>query len=806
MMNKKLYKLMDWAGIEAICYGECVHPEELLGAHTVGTSTLVQCFFPGAKAVNVVYGNEKKPEKIKAEKADDMGYFAALLPGKDKKDYVYEVNFTGKDTVEIADPYLYTGLTKEADLDQFATGNACNAYTYLGAHMESHHGIKGCKFAVWAPFAVSVSVVGDFNDWNALMHPMMRRDPFGVYEIFIPEAKAGDQYKYSILQKGGLRVMKADPYGIRFEESSEHASVIVDGRPYRWSDGEYVKNRTVDMEHSPYNSYEVFLGNYLYGGDHYEKLKSRISTLVSFVKEMGYTHIELTPFLEHAEDASMGYAPMNFYALTSRYGGAEDYKALVNEAHKNGIGVIMQWPANCFDQIAMGLSCFDGSCLYEHEDVKKGEDARNGRKLFNYARPEVSSYLYSALHYMLSEFHFDGIKVCDVASMLYLDYYRAPGQWTPNMYGGNENLEAMNFMKSLNQLVHKDFPGCFTIAEDESTYPNMTRFSHSEENLGFDLTCNEGFNNNLLEYMSHDPYERKYYHDRLTLSSFYYTNEAYTIGLSQRHVNYGKGGAITRMPGDEKTRIANMKAMFAYNMFHPGKKKNIMGQEFGEKMDFYVGRPLETDLLKNDSHIELLEFVKELNHYYLAHPAFYGSDSEEGGFIWLHNLGAEDNILSFIRKDNISGEEFIVVMNFSGAEKENLQMGVPLAGRYTVQFDTECGEVTGDTYESVEESCQGRSESIRMNLPSFSATVLSFAPYTKKEMEEREKKKALLEAKKQEQLRKKSELAKEKAKIRKSLKEELEKKFWDAESETEKGSEKVKEVKKTVMKKTVKKA
>ncbi len=804
-MTKKLYKYMDWASIEGICYGECVHPEELLGPHNEGNQTLLQCFFPGAKTVTVIAGNGKKSEEVKAEKADDAGYFAALLTGKDRKDYLYKVAYDKDDSVEVVDPYLYTDLLKEEEIENFVSGNSRTAYQFMGAHMESHKGVKGCRFALWAPCALSVSVVGDFNDWNALSHPMMRRDPYGIYELFIPEAKAGDQYKYSILLKGNRRQLKADPFGQAFEESSEHASLIVDGRPFKWNDTAY--QRAEDITGSPYNSYEVFLGNYLYGGDRYLRLKDRAKTLVSYVKEMGYTHIELTPFFDYGEENSMGYAPLNFFAVTKRFGNSDDFKYLVNEAHNQGIGMIMQWPFNCFDPDSAGLSCYDGSCLYEHEDVRKGVDARNGRKLFNYARPEVQSYLMSSLCYMIEEYHFDGIKFCDVASTLYLDYYRAPGQWVPNMYGGNENLDAIAFMKLANRLVHKNYKGVFTIAEDESTFPLMTTASHGDDNMGFDLTCNEGFNNNLLEYMSHDPYERKYYHDRLTLSSFYYTNEAYTIGLSQRHINYGKGGAIGRMPGDEAAKFANMKLLFSYNMFHPGKKKNIMGQEFGEETDFFVGRPLETDLLKNASNRELLDFVKALNHFYLEHPAFYGMDQEEGGFVWIHNLGAEDNILSFTRNDKESGESFFVVMNFSGANREKVRFGVPVPGRYKEVFNVSDADLKkkGIVYESLEEMCHGRSDSITLTMEAFSLKLFSFVPYTQAELAERARIKAELEAKRKEELRKKKELAKEKARIRKSLKEELERKFREAEIAIEKGSEKPKTVKKTSKAKSVKK-
>lgn len=793
-MTKKLYKFMDWAGIEGICYGDEKHPEEYLGPRNTGLSTLVQGFFPGAKSVVVVIGEGKKQEEIKAEKADDAGYFAALLPGKDRKDYVYQVTYDNKDVKELIDPYAYTSLLKESDLDSFVGGHEKHAYKFMGAHMESHKGVKGCRFAVWAPTAQAVSVVGDFNDWNPLCHQMMLRDPFGVYEIFIPEAKAGDHYKYSILVKGNERKLKADPYGVSFEESNERASVIVDERPYRFTDKDY--KRETDLIHKPYNSYEVFLGNYLYDGDHYAKLKNRIPTLVNYVKEMGYTHIELTPIFEYHKEETMGYAPLNFFATTARYGEVATYKKLVDEAHKNGIGVIVQWPVNCFDYHDAGLMNFDGSCLYEHEDPRKGVDQRNGYKLFNYERPEVKCYLMSSLSYLLEEFHFDGVKFCDTASMLYLDYFRAPGEWEANIYGGNENLGAIAFMKKCNDYVHKNYEGVFTIAEDESTYPGMTLSSSREDKIGFDLTANEGFNFNLLEYMRHDPYERKNFHDRLTLSSFYYTNEAYTIGLSQRHVNYGKGGAMSQMPGSEEEKIANMKALFAYNTFHPGKKKNLSGQEFGEYTDFYVGRPMETELLKNDAHQELLSFVKDLNHFYLAHPAFYESDQEEGGFNWVHSLSAEDNLLTFTRKANKSLEEFFILMNFAGAEKECYPIGVPTPGRYEEVFVLG-REEEKKAYESVEESVHGRTDSIKVNLPAFSAVVLKCKPYSQEELNERARIKAELEKKRQEELRKKKELQKEKARIRKSLKEELARKFREAETAILSGSEKEKPVKKT---------
>lgn len=773
-MNKKLYNMMDWAAIEEVVYAECDHPQEYLGAHNVGKQTLVQAFFPDAKAVSLYINGSEGPrgktvkEEIKMERMDDTGFFAALLSGKNRKDYKYYVQYPGKGKrpKQFMDPYNYVNNLSEDDAERFHLGSLNNSYEVMGAHITTVDGVRGCMFRVWAPNAVRVSVVGDFNEWNEKIHQMVRLYHTGIFELFLPEVREGEKYKYAILMRGGIASFRTDPYSVSQELRPDCASIITSLKGFKWEDEAWLKERKVKNIHeTPVNIYECMLGSVM----------KDIQNLISYVKEMGYTHVLLMPVMEYAQDETEGYQTSLYYAPTSRFGTPGDYQYLINELHKAGIGVILQWTANCFAVSADGLGRYDGTCLYEHEDPRRGVDPRNGTLLFNYQRPEVAAYLLDNAVYWIREYHVDGFMLCDTASMLYLDYYRKPGQWIANIYGGNENLEAIEFIKKWNRLLHKKFPGVLTIAEDESGWSGMTG-EVQEDCLGFDLCCNHGWNQDVLEYMTYDPIERYAHHHELTMSMIYQYNESYILPISHNNTNFGQGNIIDRMPGSRADQINNMKVMYGYLMTHPGKKQMFMGQ----------------DALQGDGTEAFREYMKALNHFYLEHKACYELDETQDGFTWINDISANENVISFVRNGKKPQDFLLVVLNFANAPYEKYKIGVPKMGRYREIFASDAavyggtGIVNARMVPSRDEECDGREQSVRIMLAPLSVSIFEFVPYSEKELAEKEKKKREKEQKRLENEQKKAKLAKEKAKIKASLKEELAKKIADAEAAIEK--------------------
>ncbi|MGN0326461.1 MAG: 1,4-alpha-glucan branching protein GlgB [Lachnospiraceae bacterium] len=780
-MNKKLYKMMDWAAIEEIVYAECDHPQDYLGAHNVGNQTLVQAFFPDAQAVTIYINGVDGPkgktvkQEVKMDMADDAGFFAALLPGKNRRDYKYYVQYKDKSkkAKQYYDPYHFTNQLSEEEVEKFHLGSLGNSYEIMGAHITTVAGVRGCMFRVWAPNAIRVSVVGDFNEWDDRIHQMVRLDDSGIFELFLPGVEAGEKYKYAILMRGGLVSMRTDPYSFSRESSPGCASIITGMKGFRWQDDTWMKERKTAGYHSmPVNLYECSLRNFM--KDQAFDMRSVVKDIISYVKEMGYTHVELMPFMEYTKDETEGYQTSLYYAPTNRYGAPEDYKYLVNELHKAGIGVILQWTPGCFAASEDGLGRFDGTCLYEHEDPRQGVDPRNGTLLFNYQRPEVAAYLLDNAVYWMKEYHIDGFKLCDTASMLYLDYYRHPGQWIPNIYGGNENLEAIDFIKKWNRLVHKKYQGVLTIAEDESGWAGMTG-EVQDQCLGFDFCCNHGWNQDMLDYMHYDPIERYAHHHELSMSMIYQYNESYILPISHNNTNFGQGDIIDRMPGSRKDQINNMKVMYGYLMTHPGKKQMFMGQE-----EIREGNEGFTN------------YMKALNHFYLEHKALYEQDEEEAGFEWINNISANENVLSFVRRAKNPEDWLLVVLNFANTSYEKYKIGVPEMGRYKEILSSDAeqfagtGMVNGRILPSKEEECDGRENSIKINLAPLSISIFECHPYSGQELDEIKKKKAEKERKRLENEQKKAKLAREKAKIRASLKEELAKKIADAEAAIEK--------------------
>lgn len=559
-MNNRLYKLMNWPRIEGIIYSEEDSPHEILGPHAAGKSVLFQTFQPGAESVSVITEDGKKH---KMEMVDEAGYFAYLLAGKIPDNYEYEVT-REDESIRIKDAYQFkTGLTQN-DVEKFNAGIHYTIYEKLGAHVMTSGKVQGTHFAVWAPNAVRVSVVGDFNHWDGRMHQMSRNAESGVFEIFVPDVKPGECYKYEIKAKGGLTYLKADPYAFGQQLRPDSASVVRE-LDYAWKDRKWMKEREKkQQENSPVSVYELYLGSFKKSDTgEYLNYRELASEIVRYVQETGYTHVELMPVMEHPLDASWGYQVIGYYAPTARYGSAEDFMFFVDTLHQAGIGVILDWVPAHFPRDTYGLAQFDGTCLYEHADPRQGAHPHWGTLIYNYGRPQVSNYLIANALYWVEKYHVDGIRMDAVASMLYLDYGKNDGEWVANIYGGHENLEAMELLKHLNSVMKKRNPGVFMIAEESTAWPKITG-KVEEDGLGFDLKWNMGFMNDFLTYIGYDPYFRAHHHNELTFSMIYAYSENFMLVFSHDEVVHGKSTMIGKMPGVLEDKFANLRLTYAY--------------------------------------------------------------------------------------------------------------------------------------------------------------------------------------------------------------------------------------------------
>lgn len=749
-MNNKLYKLMNWPRIEGIIYSEEDNPHEVLGPHVVGKSVLFQTFQPGAVSVKLMIAGEEKAYKM--ELVDEAGYFACLIAGKIPEEYVYEVTYAEGITIKIKDAYRFNIGISEKDIDKFNAGICYDVYENLGAHPMTIDGVSGTFFAVWAPNAVRVSVVGDFNHWDGRVHQMRRNASGGIFEIFIPQVGAEECYKYEIKAKGDITYLKADPYAFGQQLRPDTASVVRD-ISYEWNDQKWMKERHAHhKENSPVSVYELYLGSFRRNKDTGEYMNYReLAPLVAeYVKEMGYTHVELMPVMEHPLDASWGYQVIGYYAPTARYGSAEDFMFFVDTLHKAGIGVILDWVPAHFPRDTYGLSRFDGTCLYEHMDPKKGMHSHWGTLIYNYERPQVSNYLIANALYWVEKYHADGIRMDAVASMLYLDYGRKEGEWVPNMYGGNENLEAIEMLKHLNSIMKKRNPDVYMIAEESTAWPKVTG-SVQEDGLGFDLKWNMGFMNDFLSYISYDPYFRSYHHNELTFSMIYAYSENFMLVFSHDEVVHGKSAMIGKMPGVNEDKFANLRISYAYMMTHPGKKLLFMGQDIGEFKEFDETRETEWSLLSYKEHKGLNRLVKDLNALYKEQPALYEKDTQPEGFEWINCISAERCMVAFMRKTDRPEEGLVITVNFANAEQE-FQVGVPYEGMYQeiLNTDAECyggwGRVNADKKAALDGEWDGKPYSFTMKAAPLSASIFAFAPYTEKEKEQIEKKKQKAEA------------------------------------------------------------
>ena len=629
---------------------------------------------------------------------------------------------------------------KVTDWDQylFGQGNHYEIYKKLGAHLTEKDGVAGTYFAVWAPRAKSVKVIGEFNNWDGKDHEMTRLEPLGIYELFIPGVGEGMTYKYLIDGADGNLHYKCDPYGFSAEMRPGTASKVAD-LSYKWKDAKWMEARVEkDTEKMPVSIYEVHLGSWKRhphdedepGFYTYEELAEE---LVKYVKEMGYTHVELMGIAEHPFDGSWGYQVTGYFAPTSRYGTPKQFKKLIDALHKAKIGVILDWVPAHFPRDAHGLANFDGYPLYEYPDPRKGEHPDWGTKIFNYEMNEVKNFLISNALYWMEEYHIDGLRVDAVASMLYLDYGKSDGQWVANKYGGNNNLEAIEFFKHLNSCLLGKYPGTMMIAEESTAWPKVTE-KPENDGLGFSYKWNMGWMHDFLEYMKLDPYFRKHNHNKMTFAASYMTSENYILVLSHDEVVHLKCSMINKMPGYPDDKFANLKAGYAFMMGHPGKKLLFMGQEFAQYQEWSEARELDWYLLAEEKHQQMQGWVKELLHIYKKHPCLYDLDRSYDGFQWINADDADRSIFSFVRYDEQKKKSLLFVMNFTPVAREDYRVGVPRKKQYKLILNSHDEKFGGNdivenretVYKSTKGECDKQPFSFSYPLPAYGVAVFEF--------------------------------------------------------------------------------
>ena len=627
------------------------------------------------------------------------------------------------------------GVIGELDRYLFGEGRHYQLYHKLGAHPYTYRGQDGYYFAVWAPHAAAVSLVGDFNAWNPDATPMKPVADSGIYELFVPGLGVGQLYKFAITTHTGTILFKADPYAFSAEYRPGTASVTADIRGFKWNDSKWMESRAgTDPVKAPISIYEVHLGSWKKKNrpekDGYYTYMEAAHELADHVLEMGYTHVELMGIAEHPYDGSWGYQVTGYFAPTSRYGTPTEFMYFVNYLHKKGIGVILDWVPAHFPKDAHGLADFDGQALYEYADPRKGEHPDWGTKVFDYAKNEVSNFLIANALYWLDEYHIDGLRVDAVASMLYLDYGRQDGQWVPNKYGDNKNLEAIEFFKHLNSVIRGRKDGAIIIAEESTAWPKVTK-SPEEDGLGFTFKWNMGWMHDFLEYMKLDPYFRKFNHNKMTFGITYCTSENFILVLSHDEVVHLKCSMINKMPGEYEDKFANLKVGYTFMLGHPGKKLLFMGQDFGQFHEWDEKVSLDWYLTKEPFHADLQNYVKGLLTLYHKYPALYRLDEEYDGFQWINANDGDRSIFSFIRRDETQKKNLLFICNFTPVDRDDYRVGVPKRGTYTLLLDQEHGYYKrGDKishYRSIKSECDGQPYSFAYPLPAYGTAVFRFS-------------------------------------------------------------------------------
>ncbi|MFA9462004.1 1,4-alpha-glucan branching protein GlgB [Thiohalorhabdus methylotrophus] len=700
-------------------------PFAVLGRHREGPEDVIRTLLPGARSVRI------EETGAELERVADTDLFEWYGIG-DHLPVHYRLTWVDAEGAEhsVIDPYTFGPRLADFDLHLFREGRHWHAYNFLGAHVHEADGETGVLFSVWAPNAERVSVVGSFNQWDGRRHPMRARGDSGVWELFVPGLHPGELYKFEIRSRvTGEVLLKSDPYGRRFEVRPDTATVIEGPCRYEWGDDDWMRDREEwEWLHAPLAAYEVHLGSWQRAEDgsflDYRELAHR---LVDYVTRMGFTHVELMPVSEHPLDASWGYQITGFYAPTSRFGDPDGFRYFVDHCHRNGIGVLLDWVPGHFPKDPHGLARFDGTGLYEHEDPRQGEHRDWGTLIFNYGRPEVRNFLLSSAFFWLEEFHVDGLRVDAVASMLYLDYSRGADDWVPNLYGGRENLEAIDFMRELNRVVHERHPGALVIAEESTSWPQVTRPPYVG-GLGFSMKWNMGWMNDTLEYMALDPIFRHYNHDHLTFGLIYAFTENFVLPFSHDEVVHGKGAMVAKMPGDEWQKFANLRLLYTYMYAYPGKKLLFMGNEIGQWEEWGEERGLRWEVLQHGFHNGLQSLVADLNRVHREEPALFRHDFSEEGFAWIDCHDADQSTLSFLRYDG--GRLVVGAFNFTPVPRAPFRLGVPRGGHYRELINSDSAFYGGSDLGNAggvtasEAPWMGHPYSITLTLPPLAGIIL----------------------------------------------------------------------------------
>lgn len=743
-MNKRLEDWVNWILIDELKNGIINAPKHLLGNHDYGDGQVIMVYRPHAEKVCVVSPTGKNRDEMECLSDGVYGFYSAKKKYKGTK-YRIETTYQDGTTVVTADAYAFDSQITDFDTYLFAEGKHYDVYEKFGAHPKTIDGVKGTYFAVWAPHARRVSVVGDFNMWDGALNPMQMMQTSGIYELFIPDVAPGAVYKYQILTRDGEILYKADPYGNQCQVRPDNANVVADLTGYKWKDTGWINNRKKQTRETelkkPMAIYECHLGSWKkkiedsdFGFYTYRELAKM---LCDYVKKMGYTHVELMGIAEYPFDGSWGYQVTNYYAPTSRYGSPEDFMYFVDHMHENGIGVILDWVPAHFPRDAHGLGRFDGMPLYEHPDPRRGEHPDWGTYIFDFGRNEVSNFLTANALFWVEKFHVDALRVDAVASMLYLDYGKQDGQWLPNKDGGNENYDAIELLRKINTVMEERNPGAFLIAEESTAWAGVTAPA-SMKGLGFLYKWNMGWMNDFLEYMKMDPYFRSFNHNRLTFSLSYTYAENYVLVISHDEVVHLKCSMLNKMPGTEMDKFANLRTAYGFMYGHPGKKLLFMGQEFGQLREWSEARSLDWFLLDQPLHKKMQKWVADLNHMYTTYDACYYNDNNQMGFEWTKVDDANTSIVAFVRRGKTVKDQLLFVCNFVPVERKDYWIGVPCLTEYEEIINSDAKIYGGSgtkngTVKAFEEKCDRMPYAISIDIAPLSMMVFKYDYVDKKQ-------------------------------------------------------------------------
>ncbi|BBF44560.1 1,4-alpha-glucan (glycogen) branching enzyme, GH-13-type [Lachnospiraceae bacterium KM106-2] len=736
-MQEQVEKWVNEIQYEELINGKNNCPHKLLGLHNVESGQIITAFRPNAVSVKARSRRGKKEYIL--EQKDNSGFFGVFIEHGSMKSYVLEIRYPDGTVINMSDPYSFEPYITEMDMHLFGEGKHYDIYEKLGAHPITLDGVKGIYFAVWAPDARRVSVVGNFNLWDGRLYPMRILGVSGIYELFIPGLEAGAVYKYQIMTREGDILYKTDPYGNMCELRPNNASQVVDINHYKWNDQAWMKARKQEdrlaCRREAMSIYEVHIGSWRKKQDGTEdgfyNYREMAHELADYVVDMGYTHIELMGIAEHPFDGSWGYQVTGYYAPTRRYGTPEDFMYFINYMHSRGINVILDWVPAHFPKDAYGLARFDGAPLYEHSDPRRGEHPHWGTYIFDYGKNEVKNFLLANALFWIEKYHVDGLRVDAVASMLYLDYGKQDGEWLPNEFGGNENLEVIDFLQQMNKVLEERDPGALMIAEESTAWAGVTA-PVELDGLGFVFKWNMGWMNDILEYIKLDPYFRKNNHNRLTFGMMYAYSENFVQVFSHDEVVHGKGSMINKMPGEYNDKFANLRTLYGFMYGHPGKKLLFMGQEFAQWREWSEARELDWNLLGEDRNRQMKDFVKRLNHIYQEYSAFYYNDYDPIGFEWMNCSDAERSTLAFVRRGKETKNQLLFIFNFTPVERKDYVVGVPCEGEYTEILNSDAyeyggsGKVNKKPLKAVQQESNGREYSLSFDLPGLSVLIFKY--------------------------------------------------------------------------------